>query len=188
MLKLVEFGVALRNTVPMPAAPCTPGLRLGRAITCRKNSTRGAGSRYFSPQSATRAVSTRSGRKPRSTRCSRSKLRSISPAPTSSTTASAISTTTRPRRSDRPSPLDPRAPSFIVWPGSVRASCSAGTRPKTRPVRSDSATVKASTRQSIEMASSRGRSAAPRPAAPTGRPRRDRSRSRRPRRRAAGSR
>ncbi len=89
-------------------------------------------------------VSTLRITKPRYSPCSRSKLRTMSPAPTSSISDSATSATTRPESSRRPA-----APSERVRPPSasellmlVRDMRSAGTTPKMKPTRSEAATAK----------------------------------------------
>ena len=77
-----------------------------------------------------------SGLKPGDTRVSAEKLRSSRPAPTSSTSARAISATTsidRMRRW-RALPEPPRLSSLSDSRMSNRVACSAGTTPKTRPV------------------------------------------------------
>ena len=68
--------------------------------------------------------------------CSVRKLRTNSDAPTSSTSASAISATTRPLRRRflrTPEPL-PRAPSRSASCRLPLAACTAGARPNRRPV------------------------------------------------------
>ena len=75
---------------------------------------------------------------PKSVCCSVAKVRIIKPAPVSSTSESAISTTTsalrnRPRRNP---PLTPRPESFNGSTMSRRESCIAGARPKSTPSRS----------------------------------------------------
>ena len=95
---------------------------------------------------------------PVSTCCIWKKLRINSPAPVSSTNASATSVTTSALRIlCRPPELVPRPPSFMQPARFGRVACSAGASPNTMPVRTDSARVNSSTRASIETSASRGR-------------------------------
>ena len=108
-----------------------------RASVCR--------SRYFVVGSSTWAPTTLADSKPGWTRSSAEKLRIISPAPTSSTSASATSAITSP-------PSTRRANGLAVVPvdsersarRSVRAACRAGTVPNASATSSDAAAVNAS--------------------------------------------
>ena len=89
----------------------------------------------------------------------RAKLLINSPAPTSSTKANAISTTTRllRRRCRDWLAVVARLPSFNASLTLARAALHAGSSPKTMPVSSDSNSVKASTPLSMPMVTGRGR-------------------------------
>ena len=84
------------------------------------------------------------------------KLRNSSPAPTSSTRASAISTTTNALRARLPLELEPdRPPSFSESVRLLPDAVSAGKAPKTSPQTSDAASVKRSTIESMPTISRR---------------------------------
>jgi hypothetical protein len=96
--------------------------------------------------------------KPRSIRCSDHSVRSISPAPIRSTTASAISATTSALRNRRrlPPVVAFPPPSFIESVRSDRRIRTAGARLKMTVVRSATAIVKTRTRQSTVLPETRG--------------------------------
>jgi hypothetical protein len=105
---------------------------------------------YFDQLSATPAVSTLSVRKPASTCCSFQKLRSIRPAAISSMNEKAtceITSRLRARRLCVPPPARVLS-SFITSASSGRA-VSAGSAPNSMPVRTETASVKASTGPSM---------------------------------------
>src|SRR5262245_40171536 len=106
-----------------------------------------------------RAVSTDEGSNPRFTRCSRQKLWTRSPAPTSSTSASANSpTTSRLRRRAALAATDADGVDSRIT--CCRSTCDpwiAGASPKSTPVSSESAAVKPSTLASTVTPFSRGR-------------------------------
>ena len=80
-----------------------------------------------------------------------------SPAPTRSTTASAISDTTSAPRI-HVEPLDPRVPSRRATAGRPAESCQAGTRPNAALAASDTTPITLITDQSSAISSTRGRS------------------------------
>ncbi len=88
---------------------------------------------------------------------SAARLRIISPAPMSSTTAIAISTATKTLCVRCRAPLDPRPPSFSVSCMSGRIVFSAGTSPNTIPVTTEIPRVKNITRPSSPISSDRGK-------------------------------
>ena len=95
-------------------------------------------------------VSSRSVRKPGSTRRRLNRLRANRPAPTNSSSESASCATTRMRRIRAPPPADARAAgcSRSVEATSARLACNAGASPNSRPVKVESASVKTSRRMS----------------------------------------
>ena len=95
-------------------------------------------------------VSSRSVRKPGSTRRRLNRLRANRPAPTSSNRDRASCTTTRMRRKRAPPPAEARAADCWrrVEATSARLACSAGASPNSRPVKVESASVKTSSRTS----------------------------------------
>ena len=78
----------------------------------------------------------------------RARLRSVRPAPTKSTTASASSSTTKTACVRCRAPLEPRPPSFKVLFWSGDAVFRAGARPKSTPATMETASVKSRTRES----------------------------------------
>ena len=139
-------------------AASTPGSRRTASTASVKNAARRPGSAADEPCTDTDIVSTPRGSKPGSSADAAARLRSVSPAPISRTSASASSETTKTSRSSasRPWPVVPRAPRRS--PMRVRAACHAGTRPKTRPVTIETPSVKASVQPSTAMSAARGRS------------------------------
>ena len=111
----------------------------------------------------TSKLTTFSVRKPGSTLSKVAKLRMSKPAPTSNTTANAISVITsalRVRCAAR-RPLELRTLSLSICPISTPAEWNAGTSPNSRPVSTAIATEKASTRPSIATFSRRGKPLGP---------------------------
>ena len=105
----LEGVVAERNAVRRPATCCTPGnafdvVRRFRSKNCARGPARDvfAQAASFGSDTVISAVSRWSGVNPRSTCCSFQKLRTISPAPASSTTDIASSSTTSALRARRP--------------------------------------------------------------------------------------
>ena len=118
------------------AAERTPGIASTRSTRRSKKARIDSLLSYLTGESSSRAVSRPSGSNPGSTPRIRSKLRIRSPAATTSTSASAIWVTTRPRRKRcrRAPALPPLPPSVSARERSGRAAYHAGTRPKSRPV------------------------------------------------------
>ena len=144
------------------AAPTTstPGSCASRLVARSNQATQRARSASlgspFGPGSDARSVSTCSARMPGSTARSLTKLRSMSPVPTSSTSDSATSATTSVLRSRPRVELVPRVPSLSASFRSGREPASAGARPKPTPVTSATAMVNASTRPSSATSLARG--------------------------------
>ena len=150
-------------------ADCTPGSALTRVSSWSKKANP-AGSRgsvifcgigYFASGSGTRMVNTLCAVKPTSTCRNLMKLRTMSPEPASSTSASATSAITNNRRIRPclrlPIPLLP--PSLSDSRTLPRAAWSAGKRPKIKIVSKASAKVKISTRLFTVIALPRGNEA-----------------------------
>ena len=143
-----------------PDAASTPGI-------ARKRSTRSRCARRIwaidgnrCGDSETSAVSTRSALKPRSCERSDAKLAMSSPAPTSRTSASAISAATSPSRRRRCSRLVPaRASSRTAEPSVTSLVCRSGASAHNKPQPSDNAVATASARPSSAIPSARGSSA-----------------------------
>ena len=133
----------------MPRLRCRATLST-RRTTCVVKALTLAVVEYAPPASDVWNVNTLRGSRPGSTDRNPTKLRISSAAPTSSTSASAISATTsaeRMRLWRTPVPERPLA-SFSVDTRSGFEVCSAGNRPNSRPVISETPIVKAMTRQS----------------------------------------
>ena len=115
-------------------------------------------SRYFPGGTDTRIVSNLSVLNPGLTSRKCRKLLISSPAPTRRMNDIAISATiSKPRsRLLRAPPALPRRPSFNPSVRSEREACSAGARPKTKPVTTVSVMVKMNTRASGLISSKRG--------------------------------
>ena len=90
--------------------------------------------------------------------CNLKKLRIISPAPTNSMSDKATSATTSRLRVRRPRapPVEPRPPSLSDCVRSGFEACSAGSKPNTTAVMSDTATTNARTPPSMPASASRG--------------------------------
>ena len=151
-----------KNPLAAPAA-CTPGSWRTRSInSCKRTCGRVAVGRtqVVNPETekSSSAVNRCSARKPRSAASSRAKLCSISPAPTSSTVASAVSATTNQRRvCPAETPADaPPLPSFSVSYQSGRELCQAGASPNITAVSSATPAVKHRAVPSIDTSASRG--------------------------------
>ena len=147
-----------------PPAHSTPGSDAMRSITSWKNRAWRRGSGYLEGGSITKAVRRFFGLNPRSTCCTRTKLRTNRPAPASSISASAISATTSTLRAlARVEPIVNRLPDFLSEScKSVLDPCSAGAMPKISAVPSVSTTLKISTCGSIVVSLSLGISGASR--------------------------
>ncbi len=140
----------MSGTQQLALASTTPGSARRRSRPFVTSCCTACGSWYRDPASDIRIVSTFVASKPGSTPPSAAADRISSAAPTSSTSASATSVTTRIERAlfwRKPVPERPLL-SFSVLVRSAWEPWSAGIRPNRRPVTSDTASVKARTRQS----------------------------------------
>ncbi len=137
----------------------TPGSAAIASVARSKYATRTVSLGYLAAGRPMLKVSTLSGRNPGSTCRRRENERVSRPAPTRSVSATATVPITSARRSASPprSPAAPRPPSFSVSWSDVRDTRSAGARPKSSPVKSDSSSVKPSTLPSMPMAVAGGR-------------------------------
>ena len=135
------------SSLTAPAAS-TPGAVRSRARMGSNSASRRAAVETSRSKDSC-AVTTWLGSRPLSTPVSRAKLRSNSPAPTTSATVSATSAPSSTRRARPPVAVAPRPPAtFTASPRSGRAASSAGQSPKPTPVSSASTAVNASTRRS----------------------------------------
>ena len=151
-------GAPFSNSPLTAPVVATPGIARRRASTRSANPTRRAGG--VAAGKVTFIVTTRSGRKPRSAASSAAAVRSRSPAPTSSTSASA----NWPATSARDAPCDcavardmPRSDSAASCPEARHA----GTSAMTTVDANAPANAKSNTRPSIDACSSLGRSRGP---------------------------
>ena len=108
-------------------------------------------------ESAMRVIRTLRMLTPGSSEESRSSVRPSIPAETSSTTARAISETTKPPCRRREPPASVRAPARSVCSSSRAGARSAGASPKRRPLNSEAAMANSSTCQSSWTSSARGK-------------------------------
>jgi hypothetical protein len=117
----------------------------------RTNSLRVRPSGYFASGSDTLNVVTRSASKPGRTCCSMIMLRSSSPAPTSSTSESAISPAISRRRARLCTRVPPRAERISVRAFAERALAIIGNTPKIRPAINVAVALNTNTCTSIVM-------------------------------------
>ena len=144
-------------------ADCAPGSCLMRSSNSFKRACGRVGigrTHVVKPETekSSSAMTTCSGRNPRSVESSFAKLCNISPAPTRSTVASATSATTSQLRV-RPAETPPdalRLLSFNTSFKSGREHCHAGASPKTTPVNNAALSVKHNARLSTDTSPSRG--------------------------------
>ena len=146
------------NAPQLIDAPCTPGVAAIAASALRKPARIAAGLviRLAGEREKPKNI-TFCGLNPGSTFHSCSRLRSVSPAPISRTSASAISTTTKTPCAPFRAPLAPRPPSFKLSCTFVREIFSAGARPKRIPASRAIDVVKSSTRRSMPTSPARGK-------------------------------
>ena len=143
-----------------PDAASTPGIARKRSTSSRCARRIWAIDGNRCGDSETSAVSTRSALKPRSCERSDAKLAMSSPAPTSRTSAIAISAATSPSRRRRCSRLVPaRASSRTAEPSVTSLVCRSGASAHNKPQPSDNAVATASARPSSAIPSARGSSA-----------------------------
>ncbi len=138
--------------------PCTPGVRASSAFNRWKNVTRLCASEYAVAGSTRPNVVSRVRLKPASTVIRFQKLRSMSPAPITRTTASATSALTSVlRMRARPLPAVERCPaSFSVMLTACCRRLMSGAMPNRSPVTTDTTSVKSSTIGSSVMSADRG--------------------------------
>ncbi|PYR39997.1 MAG: hypothetical protein DMF93_12300 [Acidobacteria bacterium] len=144
------------GSVWLTAAASTPGMSSSRCTVCACRETTDAALSLH--DAVMRNVVTPDGSNPGDTCAMRAKLRIRRPAPTSSTTASAICPETSVRCSSRRPAVCARPPRDSASPGSTRAACIAGAAANTTVVAAPSAIVNRTSRASIRSSSMRGSS------------------------------
>ena len=129
------FSSPRNGRLETPPTAVTPGSARRRSNTASKNPVRRAALSYFDSGRSRSRASTPWGRNPGSTAVSRQKLRTSRPAPTTSSTARAVSATTSALRVRRPLvvPVPARVPSRSVPARSVWVAWRLGASPATTP-------------------------------------------------------